>query len=55
VVADAELDAERLQGEVEQLVGDSERLARMAAASRGLARPDAAEQIAAGVLEQLPR
>ena len=39
--------AGRLVGE---LLGDSPRLAEMAAASRGLARPDAAKRIAAEIL-----
>ena len=54
VVPDGELDAARLEREVGTLVGDRERLSRMATASSGLARPDAARNIAAGVLEQLP-
>jgi UDP-N-acetylglucosamine--N-acetylmuramyl-(pentapeptide) pyrophosphoryl-undecaprenol N-acetylglucosamine transferase len=54
VVPDAELDAARLEREVAALVGDRERLSRMATASRGLARPDAARDIAAGVLSEVP-
>jgi len=54
VVPDAELDAARLEREVAALVGHRERLARMAAASAGLARPDAARDIAAGVIAELP-
>jgi UDP-N-acetylglucosamine--N-acetylmuramyl-(pentapeptide) pyrophosphoryl-undecaprenol N-acetylglucosamine transferase len=50
VVPDAELTPERLRGEVDALVGDPERLAAMAAASKRLARPDAAEAIAHEVL-----
>jgi UDP-N-acetylglucosamine--N-acetylmuramyl-(pentapeptide) pyrophosphoryl-undecaprenol N-acetylglucosamine transferase len=50
VVPDGELDAERLKREASVLLGDAERLARMAAAARALARPDAAERIADGVL-----
>jgi UDP-N-acetylglucosamine--N-acetylmuramyl-(pentapeptide) pyrophosphoryl-undecaprenol N-acetylglucosamine transferase len=50
VVADEELDADRLANEVGALLGDPERLAGMAAASRGLARPDAAQRIADEVL-----
>lgn len=46
VIADAELSAERLAGEVSALLRDRERLAAMAAASAGLARPDAARAIA---------
>jgi UDP-N-acetylglucosamine--N-acetylmuramyl-(pentapeptide) pyrophosphoryl-undecaprenol N-acetylglucosamine transferase len=50
VVADADLDGERLRAEATALLGDAERLERMAAAARSLARPDAADRIAAGVL-----
>ena len=47
---DAELTPELLAREADGLLADAERLERMAAASRGLARPDAAERIAAEVL-----
>lgn len=50
LVPDAELDAARLRGEVDALLGDPARLAGMAAASAALARPDAAQAIAAEVL-----
>jgi UDP-N-acetylglucosamine--N-acetylmuramyl-(pentapeptide) pyrophosphoryl-undecaprenol N-acetylglucosamine transferase len=51
VIPDAELTPERLASEVGALLGDPGRLAAMAAASRGLARPDAARDIAREVLE----
>ncbi len=51
VVRDEELSAEGLAREVGALLGDPARLERMAAASRGLARPDAARRIADEVLE----
>lgn len=51
VVPDAELDADRLAAEVAAILGDPDRLAQMAAASRALARPDAAAAIADQVLE----
>jgi UDP-N-acetylglucosamine--N-acetylmuramyl-(pentapeptide) pyrophosphoryl-undecaprenol N-acetylglucosamine transferase len=51
VLADAELEPERLAREVGGLLGDAPRLAEMTAASRALARPDAARRIAAEVLE----
>ncbi|MTD43538.1 glycosyltransferase [Conexibacter sp. W3-3-2] len=50
LVPDAELDADRLRREVDALLADRDRLAAMAAASAGLARPDAAAAIAAEVL-----
>jgi len=50
IVPDAELDAARLEREVEVLLADRDRLAAMARASRSLARLDAAERIAREVL-----
>ncbi len=50
VVPDEELTPERLRAEVDALLGDPPRLAAMAAASRALARPDAAAEIAREVL-----
>jgi UDP-N-acetylglucosamine--N-acetylmuramyl-(pentapeptide) pyrophosphoryl-undecaprenol N-acetylglucosamine transferase len=50
VVPDAELDAARLRHEVEALLGAPERLEAMSAAARRLARPDAADRIAAEIL-----
>jgi UDP-N-acetylglucosamine--N-acetylmuramyl-(pentapeptide) pyrophosphoryl-undecaprenol N-acetylglucosamine transferase len=46
VVKDRDLDAERLSKELDALLGDSGRLARMARAADHLGRPDAAERIA---------
>src|SRR3954466_9934151 len=46
VLSDAEVTGPRLRAEVETLLGDRARLAAMAAASRALARPDAARDIA---------
>jgi UDP-N-acetylglucosamine--N-acetylmuramyl-(pentapeptide) pyrophosphoryl-undecaprenol N-acetylglucosamine transferase len=51
VLADEALSVERLVGEVGALLGDPARLREMAAASRGLAKPDAARRIADQVLE----
>jgi UDP-N-acetylglucosamine--N-acetylmuramyl-(pentapeptide) pyrophosphoryl-undecaprenol N-acetylglucosamine transferase len=51
VIADSELTAARLGGEVAALLADRRRLAAMAAAAAGLARPDAARDIAAEMLE----
>ena len=51
VVPDDELDEARLRSEVEGLLGDPERLRRMGDAARSLARPDAAERIAAALLD----
>jgi UDP-N-acetylglucosamine--N-acetylmuramyl-(pentapeptide) pyrophosphoryl-undecaprenol N-acetylglucosamine transferase len=50
ILADAELTSQRLRTEVDALLGDPERLAQMAAASRRLARPDAAALVAREVL-----
>ena len=50
VVEDAELDPQRLRSLVAELLGDPERLRGMAEAARRLARPDAAERVAAEVL-----
>lgn len=50
VVRDADLTAERLRHEVDALLADPGRLAAMAAASAALARPDAAQDIAAELL-----
>jgi UDP-N-acetylglucosamine--N-acetylmuramyl-(pentapeptide) pyrophosphoryl-undecaprenol N-acetylglucosamine transferase len=50
VVADAELTSARLRTEVDALLGDPDRLAGMARASAALARPDAAQAVAAEVL-----
>jgi UDP-N-acetylglucosamine--N-acetylmuramyl-(pentapeptide) pyrophosphoryl-undecaprenol N-acetylglucosamine transferase len=51
VVADPDLDGPRLAAEAAGLLADPERLDRMAAAARGLSRPDAAERIAERILE----
>jgi UDP-N-acetylglucosamine--N-acetylmuramyl-(pentapeptide) pyrophosphoryl-undecaprenol N-acetylglucosamine transferase len=51
VVPDAELNADRLAREAGALLGDRDRLERMAAAARALSRPDAAARIAARILE----
>jgi UDP-N-acetylglucosamine--N-acetylmuramyl-(pentapeptide) pyrophosphoryl-undecaprenol N-acetylglucosamine transferase len=50
VVPDSELDSARLAREVGALLGDRERLEQMGRASAALARPDAAQRIAAEVL-----
>ena len=50
VVPDADLTPARLRRDVEALLGDPERLAAMGAASRTLARPDAAARIADEVM-----
>jgi UDP-N-acetylglucosamine--N-acetylmuramyl-(pentapeptide) pyrophosphoryl-undecaprenol N-acetylglucosamine transferase len=49
-VEDAELTPERVASEVSGLLADGDRLDRMAAASRALAKPDAADRIAEEVL-----
>jgi len=50
VVPQAELDVERLDRVIRQLLGQPELLARLAAAARARARPDAAENIARRIL-----
>ena len=50
VVPDSELDGSRLAREVGALLAAPDRLAAMAAAARAVARPDAAERIAAEVV-----
>ena len=51
VISEADLDADRLAAELDRMLGDPARLASMAAASRGLARVDAAERLADACLE----
>jgi UDP-N-acetylglucosamine--N-acetylmuramyl-(pentapeptide) pyrophosphoryl-undecaprenol N-acetylglucosamine transferase len=50
VVPDAELTPQRLRAEVDGMLADPERLAAMGRASAALARPDAAQRIAAELL-----
>ncbi len=50
VIDDRELSAAGLAREVERLLGDPERLRAMATAARGLARPDAAREVAGELL-----
>lgn len=54
-ILDSELTPERLRAEVLPLLGDQRRLAEMSAAARRLAKPDAAERIAAEVLKAAGR
>jgi len=51
LVADGELSGRRLAREVSALLADRPRLAAMAEASRGLARPDAAREVARELLQ----
>jgi len=53
VVPDAELDPPRLSREVGALIAAPDRLQEMRSAALKLARPDAAERIAAEVLEEV--
>jgi len=55
VIDDHALSAERLSAAVDELFGDEERLAAMAAASLALARPDAAHDVALQLLEAAGR
>ena len=51
VIREAQLDGERLAAVVVGLLNDPARLARMSAAARALARPDASDTVAAELLE----
>jgi UDP-N-acetylglucosamine--N-acetylmuramyl-(pentapeptide) pyrophosphoryl-undecaprenol N-acetylglucosamine transferase len=55
VIEDAQLTAAMLEREVTQLLADPPRLAAMASASAGLARPEAAREIAAELLRAVTR
>jgi UDP-N-acetylglucosamine--N-acetylmuramyl-(pentapeptide) pyrophosphoryl-undecaprenol N-acetylglucosamine transferase len=55
VIEDAQLTATRLAREVAQLLANPTRLAAMASASRRLARPDAAREIAGELLQAATR
>jgi UDP-N-acetylglucosamine--N-acetylmuramyl-(pentapeptide) pyrophosphoryl-undecaprenol N-acetylglucosamine transferase len=50
VIEDAELDGRAVASAASELLGDAERLGRMARASASLARPDAAERVASEIL-----
>jgi UDP-N-acetylglucosamine--N-acetylmuramyl-(pentapeptide) pyrophosphoryl-undecaprenol N-acetylglucosamine transferase len=50
-IPDGELNAGRLAGEVAALLAERERLAAMASAASGLARPHAAEEVADELLK----
>jgi UDP-N-acetylglucosamine--N-acetylmuramyl-(pentapeptide) pyrophosphoryl-undecaprenol N-acetylglucosamine transferase len=50
VIADAELSGARLRTAIGELLADRERLAAMATAAGGLARPDAAREVASDLL-----
>jgi UDP-N-acetylglucosamine--N-acetylmuramyl-(pentapeptide) pyrophosphoryl-undecaprenol N-acetylglucosamine transferase len=54
-IPDAELTPARLGAEVAALLADRRRLAAMASAARGLARPDAAREVAGELLEAAGR
>jgi UDP-N-acetylglucosamine--N-acetylmuramyl-(pentapeptide) pyrophosphoryl-undecaprenol N-acetylglucosamine transferase len=51
LVADASLTAERLASELDMLLADPERLAKMSRAARSVARPGAAAAVATLVEE----
>jgi UDP-N-acetylglucosamine--N-acetylmuramyl-(pentapeptide) pyrophosphoryl-undecaprenol N-acetylglucosamine transferase len=52
IVPDAEVDGARLATELEALLADPGRLARMGEAAKGLGRPKAAEEVARLVEER---
>jgi UDP-N-acetylglucosamine--N-acetylmuramyl-(pentapeptide) pyrophosphoryl-undecaprenol N-acetylglucosamine transferase len=54
-IADGKLSAAGLRAQVDELLGDRERLARMGEASRSLARTDAAGEVARELLEAAAR
>jgi UDP-N-acetylglucosamine--N-acetylmuramyl-(pentapeptide) pyrophosphoryl-undecaprenol N-acetylglucosamine transferase len=54
VVEDAAIDGDRLSRLAAEILGDRGRLERMSAASRSLARPDAAARIATEILATIP-
>jgi len=51
VITDSELSADRLKATVQGLLDDSDELLRMSAASKALARPDAAHAVARAVVD----
>ena len=53
VIDDGELTGERVRATVTELLGDAGRLGRMADASRSLAMPHAADQVAAELLDSI--
>jgi UDP-N-acetylglucosamine--N-acetylmuramyl-(pentapeptide) pyrophosphoryl-undecaprenol N-acetylglucosamine transferase len=53
-IEDDELSGERVRALAAEILGDGERLARMSDASRSLARPGAASEIAAEILSAIP-
>ena len=53
VVEDSEIDGSRVRALTSELLGDPDRLARMAQASSKLAKPGAAEQVADEVLDSI--
>jgi UDP-N-acetylglucosamine--N-acetylmuramyl-(pentapeptide) pyrophosphoryl-undecaprenol N-acetylglucosamine transferase len=55
VIGDRELTPERLSAAIAELLADEDRLHEMSIAARRLAKPDAAERIAAEVLEAVMR
>lgn len=53
LIDDSELSAEKIRAEVSPLIADRDRLREMAAAARAIAKPDAAERVAAEILSHL--
>jgi UDP-N-acetylglucosamine--N-acetylmuramyl-(pentapeptide) pyrophosphoryl-undecaprenol N-acetylglucosamine transferase len=55
IVPDGGADADRIGSIAEEILGDEDRLTKMSSAAKALARPSAADDLAAWVLELVSR